>query len=138
MGAFVPFKDFKGNVNDAMQKMCRDLKSFGYSNWKNIKVEQIRQGYGDQVCDIITELINLELYRRDFKFMSPVFPPEPEDDDEDIDAVENTTQSEGFSEHQFIVSQGRIDAVEMSTLNSTLLNSGFSKTSSRKQNKQFN
>jgi len=34
------------------------------------------------VCDVITELINLELYRRDFKFLSPAFPKdeeEPED-----------------------------------------------------------
>lgn len=44
-------------------------------------------GYGDQVCDIITELINLELYRKDFKFLPPVFPPDEDENDESMDGV---------------------------------------------------
>jgi hypothetical protein len=43
----VPFKDFKGNTNDAINKLVGDLKKFGYSGWKKIKVDQLRQGYGD-------------------------------------------------------------------------------------------
>lgn len=44
-------------------------------------------GYGDQVCDIITELINLELYRKDFKFLPPTLPTEEQDDDESLDGI---------------------------------------------------
>lgn len=29
------------------------------------------KGYGEQVCQMIDELVNLELYRRDFEFMMP-------------------------------------------------------------------
>lgn len=55
-----------------------------------LKVENLKLGFGDQVCDIITELINLELYRRDFKFSGPIFPKEEEveadDDDENYNS----------------------------------------------------
>ena len=57
-----------------MNKLCKDLRGFGYSGSKNLNVENIKNGYGAQVCDIITELINLELYRRDFKFIPPTIP----------------------------------------------------------------
>lgn len=70
-----------------MQKLCKDLKNFGYSNWKNIKIESIMNGFGDQVCDIITELINLELYRKDFKFLPPTFPEDEQEDDDNLDGV---------------------------------------------------
>jgi hypothetical protein len=43
LGPFVPFKDFKGNMNEIIPKITGDLKKFGYSNSKNIKSEQIRQ-----------------------------------------------------------------------------------------------
>lgn len=33
LGIFVPFKDFKGNSMEAMTKLIKDLKGFGYSNW---------------------------------------------------------------------------------------------------------
>ena len=62
----MPFKDFKGNVSDAINKLVGDLKKFGYSGWKNLKVEQLRLGYGESVCYVIDELLNLELYRRNF------------------------------------------------------------------------
>ncbi len=112
MGPFVPFKDFKGNVSEAMQKLVNDLKKFGYQGWRNLKIDQLKNGYGDQACDIITELINLELYRRDFKFLPPVFPP-----DEENDSGEEETQSHDFdtsSEAVFMIHGGRI--IEASTL----------------------
>lgn len=31
LGPFVPFKDFKGNVNEAMNKLITELRKFGYS-----------------------------------------------------------------------------------------------------------
>jgi len=43
----VPFKDFKSNIIDAMNKLITDLKKFGYSGSKNLKPELIMPGYGD-------------------------------------------------------------------------------------------
>jgi len=62
----VPYVDFKGNVNDALTKLISDLKKFGYSNAKVLKVEQLKPGWGEFVCAIVDELLNLELYRREF------------------------------------------------------------------------
>ena len=62
----MPFKDFKGNSVDAINKLIGDLKKFAYSGWKNLKNDSLRQGYGEQVCHLIDELLNLELYRREF------------------------------------------------------------------------
>jgi hypothetical protein len=39
LGVFVPYADFKGNVNEALTKLISDLKKFGYSNAKNVKPE---------------------------------------------------------------------------------------------------
>jgi hypothetical protein len=66
LSVFVPFVDFKGNVVDALNKLISDLRKFGYSNAKNLKVEQLRTGSGEQVCAVIDELLNLELYKREF------------------------------------------------------------------------
>jgi len=55
-------------VTDAINKLIGDLKKFGYSGWKNLKNEALRPGYGEQVCHVIDELLNLELYRREFQF----------------------------------------------------------------------
>jgi len=55
------------------------LKKFGLPNVKNLKVDNLRTGCGEQVCQLIDELVNMELYRREFEFMSPVI---PEDDAE--------------------------------------------------------
>ena len=46
---------------------------------KSIKVENIRTGAGEIVCQLVDELVNLELYRRDFEFMPPSIPEEEED-----------------------------------------------------------
>jgi hypothetical protein len=54
--------------------MVGDLKKFGLPNVKNLKIETLRPGYGEVVCQLIDELVNLELYRRDFEFRSPDFP----------------------------------------------------------------
>ena len=51
-----------------MNKMLSDLKKFGLPNIKNIKTENLKTGYGETVCQLIDELVNLELYRRDFEF----------------------------------------------------------------------
>jgi hypothetical protein len=66
LGVFVPYADFKGNINEALSKLIGDLKKFGYSNAKNVKPEQVKLGWGEHVCAIIDELLNLELYRREF------------------------------------------------------------------------
>jgi hypothetical protein len=49
-----------------MTKLVKDLKTFGYSGAKTMRVEQIKQGFGDAVCHAVDELLNLELYRREF------------------------------------------------------------------------
>ena len=64
--------------------MLSDLKKFGLPNVKNFKVDQVVKGYGEQVCQLIDELVNLELYRRDFEFLQPVFPEDEEEDEVDM------------------------------------------------------
>lgn len=59
--------------------MVGDLKKFGLPNVKNLKIETLRPGYGEVVCQLVDELVNLELYRRDFEFQLPDFPQEEED-----------------------------------------------------------
>jgi len=39
----------------------------------------LRSGYGEVVCQLIDELVNMELYRREFEFGMPQIP----DDDAD-------------------------------------------------------
>jgi hypothetical protein len=62
----VPFKDFKGNLTDALTKLLTDLKKFGAQSAKTCKPEHLITGYGEAVCHIIDELLNIELYRRDY------------------------------------------------------------------------
>ena len=47
---------------------------------KNFKPEQLELGYGEEICHLIDELLNIELYRRDYKFNAPIFPQEEEFD----------------------------------------------------------
>ena len=63
--------------------MIGDLRKFSYSNAKNLKPELLKTGWGEHVCAVIDELLNLELYRREFQFNNPVFPQEPDDDEGD-------------------------------------------------------
>ena len=58
--------------------MVGDLKKFGLPNINNLKIDTLRPGYGEVVCQLIDELVNLELYRRDFEFRAPTI---PDDDD---------------------------------------------------------
>ena len=54
--------------------MVGDLKKFGLPYINNIKIENLRLGHGEVVCQLIDELVNLELYRRDFEFVPPTIP----------------------------------------------------------------
>ena len=70
--------------------MVKDLKNFGLPNIKNIKKETLRPGYGEIVCQLIDELVNLELYRRDFEFTTPVF--QEEEDEQSGEEVDDENQ----------------------------------------------
>jgi len=76
---FVNFKDFKSNVLEAYSKMLNDLKKFGSQTIKNCKPETLKPGYGEVICHLIDELLNIELYRREFQFYPPKFPDDEED-----------------------------------------------------------
>jgi hypothetical protein len=54
--------------------MVGDLKKVGLPNIKNIKIENLRSGHGETVCQLIDELVNIELYRREFEFKTPDIP----------------------------------------------------------------
>lgn len=103
----MPFKDYKGNLQEAMTKLVGDLKKFGYSQHKTLKVELLKQGYGDQVCHIIDELLNLELYRREFQFLQPKFPPD-EEELEGSDQEDQTDQNDSI----IMINGGQIEARE--------------------------
>ena len=49
-GVFINFKDFKGKTTEALTKMVGDLKKVGLPNVKNLKIENLRSGYGEVVC----------------------------------------------------------------------------------------
>ena len=53
-------------MTEALTKLISDLRKFGYSNAKTLKAEQLKPGWGEHVCAVIDELLNLELYRREF------------------------------------------------------------------------
>ena len=76
LGVFSNFKDFKGNTAEAMTKLISDLKKFGSQAVKVCTVENLTQGYGYEVCQLVDELLNIELYRRDYQFFEPIFPQE--------------------------------------------------------------
>ena len=80
-GVFINFRDHKGKLEKAVEKMLGDLKKFGLPNRKNFKIHDLLKGYGEQVCQLVDELVNLELYRRDFEFMQPVIPPDEDEED---------------------------------------------------------
>lgn len=44
-----------------------------------MKPETLAQGYGEEVCHIIDELLNIELYRREYQFNMPLFEREEEE-----------------------------------------------------------
>lgn len=46
--------------------MINDLKKFGSQAVKGCKAENLVKGYGEDVCQLIDELLNIELYRREY------------------------------------------------------------------------
>lgn len=76
MGVFVNYKDYNGVTIDALNKLTADLKKFGSQAARNVKPETLLPGYGEDICHIIDELLNVELYRREYQFNPPVFPDE--------------------------------------------------------------
>ena len=66
-----------------MTKLIGDLRKFGYSNAKLLKPEHLKAGFGEHICAVIDELLNLELYKREFQFKEPKFPQEDFDDEGD-------------------------------------------------------
>lgn len=64
--------------------MINDLRKFGVQVAKNCKPEHLMQGTGEVVCHLIEELLNVELFRREYQFGMPKFPPEDEQDDDDL------------------------------------------------------
>lgn len=83
LGVFVNFRDFKGNTGEALSKMIGDLRKFGIQVARNCQPEHLKSGYGEVVCHLIDELLNVELFRREYQFYQPKFPPE--DDLPDLD-----------------------------------------------------
>jgi hypothetical protein len=66
LGVFINFKDFKNNLDEAVKKLTGDLKKFGFRSIQNQNIDHLKLGYGVSVCNIIDELLNIELYRREF------------------------------------------------------------------------
>lgn len=50
----------------------------------------IKNGHGDAVCNIVNDLMNIELMRRDFRFIAPIVGDEEEDD---VEAIEEDTNN---------------------------------------------
>lgn len=76
-----------------MAKLVNDLKKFGSQVVKGIKVESLVKGHGEDVCHLIDELLNIELYRREYQFFEPVFPQEGADG---IDSDNDTGDGQEF------------------------------------------
>jgi hypothetical protein len=76
LGVFVNFKDYHGNIQEALTKLLSDLKKFGSQAARNVKPETLQTGFGEEMCHIIDELLNVELYRREYQFHPPSFPEE--------------------------------------------------------------
>ena len=83
MGVFVNFKDFKGNTLDAVNKLIGDLKKFGSQSIRSCKPEHLEAGFGEEICHLVDELLNIELYRRDYQFSNPQFPEDVESDEQE-------------------------------------------------------
>lgn len=97
LGVFINYKDFKGKTEEALNKMVTDLKKFGLPNVKNIKLETLRPGFGEIVCQLIDELVNIELYRREFEFKHhTIHPDETSDDQSGDDELLESQQNDKF------------------------------------------
>jgi len=98
MGVFVNFKDYNGNIMDALSKLTADLKKFGSAAAVNVKPETLAPGYGEDICHIIDELLNVELYRREYQFHPPVFPEELDESAQLDDNLEDDPNLHGVQE----------------------------------------
>ena len=94
---FVNFKDHKGNITQALEKMVNDLRKFGVQVAKNCRVEHLSSGTGEVVCHLIDELLNVELFRREYQFGQPKIPND-EDADDDNDGTFNGDNMDGTQE----------------------------------------
>ena len=56
----------------------------------------MRIGYGETVCQLIDELVNQELYRRDFEFLPPSFPEDDPNEDSADEIDESNNQDDEF------------------------------------------
>ena len=116
----MPYRDFKGNAQEAMNKLLRDLRTFGFSGLKNLKSEQLVGGVGEHICEVITELINLELYRRNFQFLQPIFPSE-DDDEQNLEQNEEAFSPDKDRDfYEFTVNNGRVEPTETGQSNQLL------------------
>jgi len=61
------------------------------------------------VCHIIDELLNLELYRREFQFNQPVFPPDEEEEPDDDENQEEDQHNDSV----ILINGGKIEAREI-------------------------
>ena len=96
MGVFVNFKDYHGNTLEALTKLLNDLKKFGSQAARNVKPETLALGFGEDICHIIDELLNIELYRREYQFNQPIFPDELEESNQlDDNNLEDDPNLEG-------------------------------------------
>ena len=95
---FVNFRDFKGKTIDALEKMINDLKKFGVQVAKNCRTEHLASGVGEVVCHLIDELLNVELFRREYQFGMPKFPAdeELEEDNDYGDNLDGTQEMFGI------------------------------------------
>lgn len=83
---------------DALNKLTADLKKFGSQAARNVKPETLVLGFGEDICHIIDELLNVELYRREYQFHPPVFPDELEESATQDDQLEDDPSLHGKHE----------------------------------------
>lgn len=89
------FRDFKGNTLEAMNKLLNDLKKFGSQVARTVKPDSLAKGFGEDVCHLIDELLNIELYRRDYQFFMPIIPRDEADEFTDADDGDGSNEYYG-------------------------------------------
>jgi len=114
--------------------MVGDLKKFGLPNINNLKIDTLRPGYGEVVCQLIDELVNLELYRRDFEFRAPNIPNDDENSGND-DYGDEANQEEQFQGRNEIINGIEIQTHSLTSPGGLITGSkGSSKAPKRKGN----
>ena len=83
---------------EALTKLLSDLKKFGSQAARNVKPETIVPGFGEDICHIIDELLNVELYRREYQFHPPIFPEEVDESANLDDDVQDDPNLLGFQD----------------------------------------